>query len=302
MFWLWGDWNINFNISKPVLKKHLNFSLSFMAANMIGKILTPLYSALVGKHYNALQTGYYYQANKWGETPNLLISSIIQGTTLSTLAPIQDDTARFLNACRKTMATLAFVLLPVSFLAISIAEPAFVLVLTEKYRHAVGYFQLLCFAGIFISFTDMNVNFINIKGRSKYALTLEIIKLGFALLLLALTYNKGILAIIYGQILVRVICYAVSTQFSRRIYGYSLTAQTRDILPSLIMSIIAAICSYLPLHFAVLDHLLGLVILQTVIFISIYCLLNQVTKNNIWLELLQLIKTKIFKGGTHGDS
>lgn len=297
MFWVWGNWKVDFTLSKSSLKKHLEFSVTFMLANLMGKVLTPLYSALVGKYYSPLETGYYYQANKWGETPNLLISSIIQGTTLSTLTPIQDDAPRFLNACRKTMSTLAFVLFPVSFLAISIAEPAFVLVLTEKYRHAVGYFQILCLAGIFISFTDMNINFVNIKGKSKHALALEITKLALALLLLVLTYDKGIWSIIYGQLLVRVLCYIVSMHFSQRIYGYAPWVQLRDIASSLWMGGTAAACSFLPIYFSVYDHLFGLIVLQSVIFVSVYCGLCHWTKNAIWVELLQLAKSKILKQG-----
>ncbi|HMR18625.1 MAG TPA: oligosaccharide flippase family protein, partial [Sphingobacterium sp.] len=295
LFWLWGNWKIDFSVSKTVLKRHLGFSLSFMAANMLGKVLSPLYVSFVGKHYSEVQTGHYYQANKWGETPNLLISSIIQGTTLSTLTSLQDDRPRFLNACRKSMSTLVFVLLPVSFLAISVAEPAFVLVLTEKYRHAVSFFQLLCLAGIFISLTDMNVNFVNIKGRSRYALILEIVKVSLALLLLGLTYDKGVLTIIYGQLAVRIVSYVLSTQFSRLVYGYSLGLQFRDLLSATLISGSAAFLSFLPQYFSVLDNLLGLLILQSVIFIVVYCGLNHLTRNTIWMELLQLVKNKILK-------
>lgn len=302
LFWFSGDWKIDFTVSRSALKKHLGFSLSFMGANLLGKVLSPLYSAVIGKLYTEVQTGYHYQANKWGETPNLLISSIIQGTTLSTLAPFQDDRPRFLNACRKTMSTLAFVLFPVSFLAISIAEPAFVLVLTEKYLPAVVFFQLLCLSGIFISLADMNTNFVNIKGRSKYALTLEIIKITLAVLLLGLTYDKGILAIIYGQLIVRIVCYIISAQFSRQIYGYALDLQLRDMFSSFLIAGTAALLSYLPLYFSIVDNLFGLVILQSGIFMLIYVGLNHLTKNSIWMELLQLVRSKILKQGTHGHS
>src|SRR5690606_3430674 len=117
----------------------------------------------------------------------------IQGTTLSTLTPIQDDYPRFLNACRKTMSTLAFVLFPVSILAIAVAKPGFIYFLTDKWLTSVLYFQLLCFAGLFISLADMNVNFLNIKGKSQYALGLEIAKVSLAIIALLLTYTHGII-------------------------------------------------------------------------------------------------------------
>lgn len=295
MFWYWGDWNINFVFSSKSLKKHLNFSLSFMTANLIGKILSPLYGSFIGKFYTNIETGYYYQANKWGETPNLLISSIIQGTTLSTLVPIQDDFPRFLNACRKTIATLAFVLFPASFLAVSIANSGFILMLTDKYESAILYFQLLCLGGVFISLTDLNVSFINIKGKSKYALFLEIFKISFAFISLFLTIHLGILVIVYGQIIVRCVCYLLSTQFSKNIYGYGLMKQFQDILPSLLISIIAGFFSYLPFYFSVVEDLKGMLVIQMSIFIIIYISLNHFFSNVIWMEILQLVKGKFSK-------
>jgi len=302
MFWIWGDWKIDLSVSKASLKKHFVFSLSFMVANLLSKIITPLYNSFVGKFYNSVQTGYYYQANKWGETPNLLISSVIQGTTLSTLTPIQDDYARFLNACRKTMSTLAFVLFPISLLAISVAESGFIWILTEKYRHAVGYFQFLCFAGLFISLTDMNVNFINIKGRSKHALILEIVKFTFTLLALFLTYDKGIFTIIMGQIMVRVVCFILSTLLSRHVYGYHLGLQLRDMMPSFLNSITAASISYIPHYFSILSNTFEMLLLQGSIFVVVFFSLNHFTKNEIWVELANLITNKLFKKDLYRNS
>ncbi|NGF57221.1 lipopolysaccharide biosynthesis protein [Parapedobacter sp. SGR-10] len=291
-FWIWGDWRLDMRVSKSSLKKHMGFSLSFMVANLFGKTISPLYNSIIGKYYNTLQTGYYYQANKWGETPNLLISSVVQGTTLSTLTLLQDDPPRFLNACRKTMSTLSFVLFPVSLFAISAAEPGFVWVLTDKYLHAVGYFQLLCFAGLFISLTELNVNFINIKGQSKYALQLEIVKIGLACLLLFLTYDKGILYIIWGQMTVRIICFIISTLFSRRVYGYHLGLQLRDALPSFLMGAAAAFICYMPQYFSILNNPFAMLILQGIIFLLIYSGLSHLTRNTIWTDVLELVKRR----------
>ncbi|MDR2285442.1 MAG: lipopolysaccharide biosynthesis protein [Sphingobacterium sp.] len=295
MFWIWGDWKMDFFYSGASIKKHMEFSLSFMGANLLGKILSPLYVSVVGKYYDTDETGHYFQANRWGETPNLLISSIVQGTTLSTLTPIQDDYERFLNACRKAFSTLAFVLFPVSMLAITVAYPGFMLVLTEKYESAVVYFQLLCATGIFISFTDMNVNFINIKGRSKYALVLEVIKLTSAAVVLFLTVNHGLLSIIYGQLSVRLLCYVLSARWSSKIYGYNLILQLKDLAPYFLNSLIAACLSYIPLYFSVVNSYLVMLIIQSVLFLCVYVGLNHIFKNPIWVEGIQLIKVKFKK-------
>jgi O-antigen/teichoic acid export membrane protein len=180
-------------------------------------------------------------------------------------------------------------------LAITVAYPGFMLVLTEKYESAVVYFQLLCAAGIFISFTDMNVNFINIKGRSKYALVLEVIKLTSAAVVLFLTVNHGLLSIIYGQLSVRLLCYVLSARWSSKIYGYNLILQLKDLAPYFLNSLIAACLSYIPLYFSVVNSYLVMLIIQSVLFLCVYVGLNHIFKNPIWVEGIQLIKVKFKK-------
>lgn len=296
LLWVWGNWRISFLFSGSSLRRHLQFSLSFMVGNVLGKSFSQVYYSFIGKHFTGQETGYYYSANKWGETPNLLISSIIQGTTLSTLTPIQNDHPRFLNACRKTIQTLAFVLFPVSFCAITVAEPAFVVILTDKWASSIPYFQWLCFAGIFISLTDLNVNFLNIKGRSGYTLWLEVCKFVTAMLVLWATYPFGIFYIIYGQLGVRVLFYGITTLVSGKVYGYGLMKQLKDIFPAFLASLLAYLTAWsaqsgMPPNTQLLVKLLW----QTVLFVVAYMAVSQMMRNAIWLELQEMGKRKFSK-------
>ncbi|TDS08441.1 lipopolysaccharide biosynthesis protein [Sphingobacterium paludis] len=295
MLWLWGDWKVSLFFSFAVLKKHLRFSLSFMFGSMLGKVFSQSYYAFIGKHFTLAETGFYLQANKWGETPNMLISSVIQGTTLSTLTPIQDDYPRFLNACRKSMKTLGFVLFPVSLCAIAVAEPAFTYFLSAKWNASIFYFQLLCFAGLFISLTDLNVNFLNIKGKSDYTLWLEVIKISAAVAVLLATFKFGILYIIFGQIGIRIAFYCVSTIFSGKIYGYHFFRQLGDLSVSFLISVMAFGAALLVPHFFPNMHDLIMLSLQSLIFAMVYLAGNHVGRNEIWIELLAMGKRKLTK-------
>ena len=293
LLWLWGNWRFDLSFSKESLDRHLSFSLSFMVGSMLSKIYSPMYYSFIGKHFSTSQTGIYYQANKWGETPNLLLSSIVQGTTLSTLAPIQHDFPRFLNACRKSIRSLAFVLFPVSICAIAVAEPAFVFFLGHKWHHSVIFFQILCFAGMFISLADMNVNFLNIKGRSKLTLWLEVFKIGLAGLVLWLTYKHGIIYIVYGQLAIRLLFFFVSAFLSGRVYGFHIGLQLQDILPALLLSAMAYLVASGGVYiFSDMGNLPS-VLVQGFLFFVVYIGGSHLLRNDIWLEILALIRTKI---------
>lgn len=295
LLWVWGNWKLDLSFSKESMRTHWGFSISFMISNLLGKLLSPLYNNLLKMNYTTEDVGIYGMANKLGESPNLLISSVVQGTTLSTLTPLQDDFPRFLNACRKTMSSLAFLLFPVSFLAICVAEPAFQTLLKEKWNDAIPLFQWLCFAGLFISLTDMNVNFLNIKGKSKFALVLEVIKVGSAVGIFFFTYQHGLLAVVFGQLAIRILCYIIAASMSVKVYGYTIFAQAKDLFSSFLISLLAAVIAYLPLYFGWISNNLYLLVAQTLIFALIYIGINHMIKNQIWMEVLDLAKKKISK-------
>lgn len=293
MLWIWGDWRLNFFFSGSALRKHLRFSSSFMMGRILSRSFSEVYYSFIGKHFSLQQTGYYSQGNRWGVTPSMLISSVIQGTTLATLSSIQNDYPRFLNACRKSMQTLAFVLFPAVFCAIAVAEPAFVLVLTDKWLPSIPYFQLLCFAGIFFSLIDLNTNFLNVKGKAHYTLWLELSQITLALLVLWLTYPFGILNIIYGQIAVRLVLYGINTWASRKVYGYGLFKQLKDIGPSFVMSLVAFAAARTLAYFITDVSYLVMLCLQSTIFVSVYILGSHLSGNSVWLELLEIGKRKL---------
>jgi hypothetical protein len=82
---------------------------------------------------------------------------------------------------------------------------------------------------------------------------------------------------------------------SGKVYGYNLLLQIKDLLPSVIISAIAAAVAYLPLYYNLLQHNLALVIVQSIIFAIIYICINHIMKNHIWMEILSLLKKKLVK-------
>lgn len=58
----------------------------------------------------------------------------------------------------------------------SIADPLIKVVFGEKWIPSIPYFQILCFAGMFYALHAINLNILQVKGRSDLFLKLEIIK------------------------------------------------------------------------------------------------------------------------------
>src|SRR5690606_24079075 len=106
-------------------------------------------------------------------------------------------------------------------------------------------------------------------------------KIGMAIICYFFTYKHGLLYVIYGLISVRIMAYLVASILSGNVYGYSLKTQITDVLPSLLISLIAAVLSYLPAYYHWVSHDLLLIIVQCIIFVIVYTTINHIQKNTI---------------------
>ena len=70
-------------------------------------------------------------------------------------------------------------------------------------------------------------------GRSDLFFRLEVIKKTLIVIVLAITWQWGIEAIIAGQIVLSMVAYYLNSYYNGTILGYGVTAQVRDLLPYL---------------------------------------------------------------------
>lgn len=294
LLWTFGNWTLSFVFAYDSFAKYIKFSVNFVVANLLNKLFPQMYFAFLGKIYPINQVGYYVQANKYADIIGLLINSVLQGVALTTLSKIQDEKARFINACRKLTRLLSFLLFPFAVGAICVAKPAVLLILTEKWSPSIPLFQLLCIAGVIVTLSDTNVNFLNIKGKSHLSLRLEFFKVVLAFVVLLLTYPLGLVNIVLGQIAVRLFCYLLLMIVVNKQVGYNFLEQIKDLLPYAVLSILMGMIMLVPKLF--LENNLALLITQCLVGFVFYIGSAKVLKSKVLDELIEVTKTKFFPG------
>ena len=90
--------------------------------------------------------------------------------------------------------------------------------------------------GCFIHYTALNLNMLQVKGRSDLFLRLEIIKKILAVPIIIIGVIWGIKVMIFGMIVNTLIAYYLNSYWSGRLIGYSLLEQIKDILPSFLLA------------------------------------------------------------------
>ena len=164
------------------------------------------------------------------------------------------------------------------------ARPLVLILLTEKWIESVPYLQLLCVVGFLFPLHLINLNVLQAMGRSDLFFKLEIIKKLLVVINILITWRWGISAMICGMIFVSIISYYLNSYYNGVLLGYKIVEQVRDLLPSLVITILmgSAVFGIGMLPF---PGNWSLLIVQLGVGISIYCGLCRIFRVAAFMEI-----------------
>lgn len=237
--WIYSKWRplASFNYLK--FKDHLDFGYKLTLSGLLDVVFKNIYVIIIGRFFSASQVGFYTRAETMKQLPVMNISKALNKVTYPLFASIQDDDIKLKNVYRKLMQTVVFVIAPTLILLGVVAEPLFRFLFTEKWLPAVPYFQILCATGILYPIHAYNLNILKVKGRSDLFLKLEILKKGVILIVVFLTLKYGILALLYGQVIISITAFFINTYYSGKFIHYSAWQQTKDVAPIIFIAAIS---------------------------------------------------------------
>jgi len=291
--WILTNWQPIPKISFDSLKTMYAFGSWLLIAGLIETIFRNLYQTFIGRTYSASDTGFYTRASTMESAVSVATSMALGQVIFSAFSPYQDDNITLRQVHSKTIRMSMFLLLPIMAGLIIIAEPLFLFLLTEKWAESIPYFQLLCIIGMLFPIVVQNYNLLRIKGRTDLHLRLEIVKYVLTVIAIALTYQYGILGLIYGQIGVALLSHFIGSYFAGRLIDYSLIDNLKDIFPHAMVSLIMGSLIFLVGRLINIQSNFLTFSIQILIGAVIYFLINKLIKSQELEEFLIIIKNYI---------
>lgn len=230
-------WKPSFVFSKTSFKDLFGFGSKLLVSGLLDTVYNNIYSLVIGKKFSAADLGYYSRAQQLESLPASNVTFMLQRVTFPILCSIQDDNARLIEAYRKLIRMAAFIIFPLMFLLVLIAQPLVILLLTEKWLPMVGLFQILCFSGMWYPIHAINLNLLQAKGRSDLFLRLEIIKKIMGITVLIITIPIGLKAMVIGQVVTSFLALFMNTYYTGKYFNYGIFAQLKDIFAFLFIAI-----------------------------------------------------------------
>ena len=83
---------------------------------------------------------------------------------------------------------------------------------------------------------SINLNILQVKGRSDLILRIEIIKKTLLIVVLAIGVQFGVFGVLFGRIVTSILGYIPNSYFSSMLIEYSVKEQLSDFLPAFLLS------------------------------------------------------------------
>lgn len=279
-------WMPNLSFSGESFRYMWGFGWKLMLSGFLDRTWAQLYQAVVGKFYQPEALGQYTRASLFSQFFSSNLTSIVQRVSYPALAEVQDDTARMVAAYRKIIKTTMFVTAICMISLGSISEPFIYCLIGRKWHQAATFLPLICLSMSLYPLHAINLNMLQIQGRSDIFLILEIIKKIIAIGPLCLGIFVDIYWMLWGSIVVGVICFFLNSYYTGKKLGYSSWQQMKDVAPSYGIAFVIAVSvyffKYLPLsHFVILP-------IQLVVGTAVFFLICETFKPEEYLEVKSL--------------
>ena len=259
LYWAAAKWHPMLKYSWDSFNKLFSFGSKLLLSGLLHTFYLNVTNLVIGKFYSSKDLGFYDRGQQLGKIPMETTVSIFQRVTFPILATIQDDNEHLISAYRKYIKVTSILIFFCIFLLAALAKPIIIILLTDKWSDSIIYLQLYCMAHMLNHITRINLNLLQVKGRSDLYLRLEIIKKTISLTILMIAAPFGIIAICCSQIVYSWIAVYLNTYYTDKLFGLSLWMQIKDFAKY----IFAAFLASLPAYFMVLlglNNLLCLVL------------------------------------------
>lgn len=245
LFWCIVKWRPREKFSKESFRYLFGFGSKLLAVGLIDEIWKNLYSIFIGKIFSPASLGLYSRAHTFASLPSSNLTNVLQRVTFPVLSKMQNDDERLALNYRKLLKMSAFVIFPIMTGLAALAKPVVLILLTDKWEDCIIYLQILCFSTMWLPIHAINLNLLQVKGRSDLFLKLEIIKKIMLVVVLAATIKFGLVVMCIGQIFSSLFGLIINTYYTGKLIKVGFLMQMKDLLPTLIVSLLMCIGVYM---------------------------------------------------------
>jgi O-antigen/teichoic acid export membrane protein len=291
LLWILSKWMPKLVYSWNSFRELFSFGSKLLASGLLDTLYRNIYLIVIGKFFKASDLGYYTRAQQFGDFPSSNLTGILQRVTYPVLCTIQDDDERLATVYRRFLKISAFVIFPLMTGLAAVAKPTILFFLKEQWLFTATLLQILCFSMMWYPIHAINLNLLQVKGRSDLFLKLEIWKKILGVVVLCATLPFGLIAMCFGGIASSLIALVINTYYTGKLINVGFFKQMRDLMPTLILSLAVGAIVYVTINTLNISPIIQLII-GVIEGIVIYIVAAKIFKFSEFKELIDIIKNR----------
>lgn len=285
--WVLSKWLPKFTFYKDSFKYMWGFGWKLLASGILNNVWNQLYQVVIGRCYTSSTLGHYTRANEYASIFSSNLTSIVQRVSYPVLAEIQDDKERMVLGYRKVIKVTMFVTAVCMISLGAVSEPLIYTLIGSKWHEAATYLPLICISMSLYPLHAINLNILQVLGRSDIFLYLEILKKIVGIVPIVIGIFCGIYYMLLASILTGVISLYLNTWYTGKTLNYSFWKQLRDITPSYFTALVIALAVYF-LKYLSLPYYIVLM-LQIIVGIVACITISEIFKFDEYKELKTIV-------------
>ena len=288
LIWYMASWLPKLMFSRESFRRLFGFGVNLLAIGAIRILVQNSQVIAIGRLFSAEVTGLYFFARKISQLISQQLSDAVQKATLPAMATLQDESVALRYKYRQIIQLMMFIIAPAMALLAALADPLFNAFLGEKWAGAISYLQLLCIVATLYPLHSMNINVLNVKGRSDLVLKIGLLKNAMSLGLLFATIPFGVFWIVVGQVVNSFISLIPNAYFTSRLINYGFRQQILDVVKPVLAAGVAGLSAYCVME--TLDSpFVGLLLVGGVTGVAVFLLMSII----IGVEAMRMLLSKI---------
>lgn len=288
VLWVKVKWRPQKGFSWERARSLYSFAWKIMLMSFVEIISDQLRNMFIGKKYSSEDLAYY---DKGILFPNNLITNItssLSAVMFPVLSNAQDDRGYAMSLCRRWTGVFAYCAFPILTGLIVAAHPLITVLLSEKWLPSAPFLQLAC--GVYAAWIiEVPIReTIKSMGYANICLEMQIIKTVFALVVLLVVMDYGVMTIAVSALGCGIFNIVVSAYFGNKYIRYRPLLLFQDIAPTLVINLLMGACIY-AVSCLKLKTSFSLV-LQIAVGILTYTSASIIWKNEYFCYCIQLIQ------------
>ena len=281
--WIYSRWYPKLQFSIQSFKELFTFGWKLLVSSLIDTVWREIYQVIIGKCYSPVALGQYTRAQQFASICSSNLTTVVQRVSFPVLSSVQDDKERLKNGYKRIIKVAMLVTFVLMLGLEAVAKPLVLSLIGEQWLPCVPFLQIICLQMMLYPLHSLNLNMLQVQGRSDLFLKLEIIKKIIAIGPLLLGIFVNIYWMLGGSVVTGCIAYYLNAYYSGPFLNYSIKEQVKDILPSFGVAVAMAVPVY-AMSFIPLNPFI-LLPLQIVVGAVITLVICEATKLPEYIEL-----------------